>query len=638
MDWKHKETKVENIVKVLTYIISIIAFSIVYRYISPIYSISFITLFLISIYFDVKDRYYINRWIVNISSLIFVGLLILRINLNDPIVPLVETLLILLGLKLIEKKRYRDYMQIYTISVFLLAGSSLLSVSIIFIFYLLSLLFLITTSVIFLSYFSAGKGVSLENRVIVKIFLKTSLIPLLSIPFTIAMFIILPRTNYPILNFLNQQSRIKTGFSDSVSLGDVSSIQEDSSLIFRAKVKKIKDNQLYWRGFVFDYFDGKKWSKSKNTDFYNVDVKGERIKQIIYLEPYGSKYLFSLDKPVYIYSNQVDFDNNFSFWTENIPFKKIKYEAVSVLTDKIYQEEINTKKYLQLPEKFSPRLRNLVKEFSIGKSQREIIQFFYQFLNSPDFHYSLSNIPKSENPVEDFIFKYKRGNCEYFASSLAVMLRLAGIPARLVAGYRGGYYNDIGQYYIVLQKNAHIWVEAYIDGYWLRLDPTPASAEFFTGFSRKNILFKISVLFDTINYYWTEMVINYNFQKQVSFFKNAKNLIKKPESVFHFEKKQVSNIGIILIVLILIVFIFRIKNLKKDTETALIEKFLKKMEKYNYKKEKNEGLEEFVNKIKEQDLKKKAIDFIKLFEGRFYKDNKLSKEDIKKLKQILKDI
>ena len=72
-------------------------------------------------------------------------------------------------------------------------------------------------------------------------------------------------------------------------------------------------------------------------------------------------------------------------------------------------------------------------------------------------------MPLTTHPVEDFLFKYRYGNCEYFASAMAVMLRMSGIPSRLVGGYRGGYYIEVGKYYLIPEKNAHVWVEAYID-------------------------------------------------------------------------------------------------------------------------------------------------------------------------------
>ncbi len=120
----------------------------------------------------------------------------------------------------------------------------------------------------------------------------------------------------------------------------------------------------------------------------------------------------------------------------------------------------------------------------------------------------------SEN-LRGFSLETKSGNCEFFASALAVLLRVNGIPARLVGGYRGGYFNDVGQYYLVPQKYAHAWVEAYIKPKgWVGLT-TPA---IFNGpVLASGVSFhKFSILMDTLNYYWYAIVISYNLEKQFS--------------------------------------------------------------------------------------------------------------------------
>ena len=88
-----------------------------------------------------------------------------------------------------------------------------------------------------------------------------------------------------------------------------------------------------------------------------------------------------------------------------------------------------------------------------------------------------SDLPGGRDPVDGFLFGKKRGYCEYFASSFAVLLRLAGVPARLVGGYYGGEYNELGGYYLVTQDDAHVWVEALAGGRWVRIDPEPARAK-----------------------------------------------------------------------------------------------------------------------------------------------------------------
>ena len=153
----------------------------------------------------------------------------------------------------------------------------------------------------------------------------------------------------------------------------------------------------------------------------------------------------------------------------------IKYKATSMLTEFIPELAVDRDRYLRLPKNFSARIAGLVTELTAGKSEEDRLKTLLQYIQRGGYKYTLDSLPASETPLEDFLFVNKRGNCEYFASAFAVMLRETGIPARLVGGYRGGYYNAAGGYYMVLQKNAHVWVESYIaDRGWLRLDPTPS--------------------------------------------------------------------------------------------------------------------------------------------------------------------
>ena len=99
------------------------------------------------------------------------------------------------------------------------------------------------------------------------------------------------------------------------------------------------------------------------------------------------------------------------------------------------------------------------------------------FLNSNEFTYSLDLRIEdaSVDPIEDFLFNRKEGHCEYYASSLAIMLRSVGIPSRLVSGFKGGQYDKNLKLFLVQQLHAHSWVEAFIDGRWVVFDPTPAT-------------------------------------------------------------------------------------------------------------------------------------------------------------------
>jgi hypothetical protein len=99
------------------------------------------------------------------------------------------------------------------------------------------------------------------------------------------------------------------------------------------------------------------------------------------------------------------------------------------------------------------------------------------FYRESGFTYSLRPPLLGDNPVETFMFDTREGYCEHYASSFTAMMRLAGIPARVVIGYQGGEWNDQGDYMIVRQSDAHAWSEVWFENVgWVRVDPTAAVA------------------------------------------------------------------------------------------------------------------------------------------------------------------
>ncbi|WP_457641073.1 transglutaminase family protein [Persephonella sp.] len=624
-----EKIKVENAVLTLSFIISFIGFISVVRFVDPIFSVFFIILFTTAIYFDYKYIHPIPRYLLNTISLLVVLFMIFNISLNDPVTPVVETLLILLGVKLLEEKKFRDHMQIYTISVFLLSGSALMSIDMIFLLFFISLFFLIVLSMILLTFYSQKKELSFSKEVFIKVITKSAVIPLISIPVTIFIFLILPRTEYPLFNFLNKQAKGKTGFSDVVQLGDISSIQEDQSIVFRVSMEKIDEKDLYWRGITLNYFDGRSWLRLPVKDEKTV-LSGKKFTQEIILEPQGNRYLFALDKPLAFYGVTGKIYEDLSFQTVKLSFSRLKYRAVSIISEYMKTEKIDRKMYLQLPENISDRIKKLA-DYLKGSSDIETINNVLNYINS-NYKYSLKNLPVEKNPLEQFLFEKKYGNCEYFASSVAVLLRLNGIPSRLVVGYRGGYYNDIARYYLIPQKFAHVWVEAYTGKRWIRIDPT--SSDVYQDISANGISKNKFLLFiDTIEYYWINFVINFDVQKQISALKMIRENLKKPRLSLDTNKSYF--VFILFAAFFGILYIF-LKNYKrKSIEEKILEDFFKKLKKKGYERKASEGLEEFVEKILEEDVREKALEFVKMFEQFYYRDKKLSSEDIRKLRKII---
>lgn len=641
-DLQVEKIKIEDIIKTITYLIGLIGCLSVFKHISIVYSSIFVTLYLSAIYFDFRTNFHMSRWALNLAALTVILLSLFRLDLNNLVVPAVEGLLILMGIKFLEEKRFRDYMQIYLISLFLLSGAALLSIDIEFLVYFLIQIFLLTISIVLLAYYSQEPDMVLPKYTILKIVMKSSLIPLIAIPATIFLFAALPRTSHPFFNFLNMAERSKTGFTDNVRLGTVSAIQEDSTAMFRAHMERVDERHLYWRGIILDYFDGTSWQSTEGNIAHMSDrmgLKGERVRQTIYLEPYENRYLFALDKPYLITVKDIKKHSDLTFSLPKEINRRLKYEVVSVMSEIVPEEDIDKDMYLQLPENISYEITGLVRGLTSGKNREDGIRSVLNFLGSGVYRYSLQDIPVSTTPLQDFLFKYKQGNCEYFASAMAVMLRTAGIPARLVGGYIGGYYNDIGKYYMVPQKNAHVWVEAYIDKGWMRFDPTPASLEGFVSPKRQGIFFRIRLFADTINYYWNALVIGYDFEKQISLFQKIRSGIKSPEIKLSINKEKavrylIFSAGACAFALLFYIVIAG----RKTEEEKLIILFLKKMERRGYKKTKSQGLEEFAAGIKEPNIRQSAYRFVEGFERSFYNDKKITKEEAKRLKNVLKSM
>jgi hypothetical protein len=133
---------------------------------------------------------------------------------------------------------------------------------------------------------------------------------------------------------------------------------------------------------------------------------------------------------------------------------------------------------LQLPANVTPRMRSLANEWrQSGTTNAEVVNLALRFFREQEFYYTLYPPTLERNPVDQFLFDSRRGFCEHYATSFATLMRIAGIPARVVLGYQGGEINPMGDYLIVRQSDAHAWAEVWLEGNgWVRIDPTAAVA------------------------------------------------------------------------------------------------------------------------------------------------------------------
>ncbi len=461
----------------------------------------------------------------------------------------------LAGVKLLEMNHKRDFFLFTLIMELLLIGQLLGEDSIAIIIYIFFVTFLIFYMISCVNSESQKiKFLELERlKVTLKIFLS-------SVPLIVALYFLFPRLSIGNLFPLSTEKRSKVGFSDEVRPGDISRIVQSNDIIFRVKFKgqgpARKD--LYFRGSVLTNNKGLTWSRkkiSKGHLYYFGDK--DQFQYDIVFDHLQSSYIFSLEntKKIKRKSNGLILRREGRSW-EFIPYngQKIRYEGITSNVTPIKMDQKLKKKYLKFPDNISPKVISFAKKMNSNvSSTEELLEKYKNFILKNDFVYTLS--PGRYHPisaVEEFLFERRRGFCEHYASLIGLLLRMNGVPSRLIAGFQGGEYNEIGKYYIIRSKDAHAWVEAYdFKKGWIRVDPTswiaPSRIEFgatdyhslenlpdgvsedaFLKNLRKNLLTKLWKTFDMAYYELNSQFLSFDYDEQKRIFQKINIKIKRP--------------------------------------------------------------------------------------------------------------
>jgi transglutaminase-like putative cysteine protease len=656
-----RNIKIESAVKAVSWAIGITGVLAAAEYVSWTYLALFAFLMALSALLDYRERHF-SRWVYNSISIAVIALSVYRISMTDIVVPALEALMTLMAVKFMERKLFRDYMQIYVIALFLLSGTALMSIGPAFLAWFFLLFFLISAAAVLLAHHTetlAGPpGFFMPAGDILKIAARALLIPIAAVPLMVVVFFALPRTGYQFLGFLNAKSGARSGFSSGVVLGDSSAIREDESVVLRAVMRKIQSEALYWRGVTLDTFDGRAWKRSPQSGPEKTPPlpppKIALVEQLLYVEPYGENFLFALDRPVRV-SMQNSAGQNAAAGRDSVFVltgpsasidRKIRYRAVSVLSGITAEKNIDRRRYLQLPQDIPEGILKLANDVTRGMDGGAAAKALTAHLKGGRYAYSLTGLPGPAAPLDDFLFKTRRGNCEYFASALAVMLRMRGIPSRLVGGYRGGIYNDNGGYYIVPQKNAHVWVEAYIEpGGWVRYDPTAAQPpETDARGSGRGFLYRAGhragMIADSFYFYWMEFVVSYDLERQMRLADklrvnlDVRNLSRIAGLLVEWKDPILRTIipGALMFAAFAA---YRRLRRGKCAEMRLLERFLRRLLRLGCVRRPSQGLTEFALEIKDEALKTNALLFAREFERLYYKDIPFGKKDLKRLKKLI---
>jgi protein-glutamine gamma-glutamyltransferase len=302
-------------------------------------------------------------------------------------------------------------------------------------------------------------------------------------PLVVLFFILFPRINTALRFEFRALRSASSGFSDRLSPGSIAALANSSNIAFRAEFPGSKTRPpgpMYWRGVVMWHCDGLEWRAASEVASIFRSTRqppsGNTIKQRITLAPHGAHWMFALDRPFEVPPGAILARGDY-LWSVQTIRKTRRYEVVSSpgageLAPKERQEA------LELPPSISPKVRELAQSWTAQNSNpRTIVNNALQFFRTQGFRYSLSPGVYRKNDLEQFLFHRRVGFCEHYAASFATLMRLAGIPSRVVVGYLGGEYNDLGYFFLVRQADTHAWCEVWLpDSGWTRVDPTSAVA------------------------------------------------------------------------------------------------------------------------------------------------------------------
>ncbi len=400
----------------------------------------------------------------------------------------VSLLVLMLSLKLLETFSIRDARMVASLSLFLCATQFLFSQGIPMIIYIIACLLSSLISLMYLHRREAFEGLREAPETGRNIFTELGFgvrLMVLALPIGLALFMLFPRWGSPLWGVPEDALDARSGLSDSMKPGSIQGLFMDDSPAFRASFETGLPNrsELYWRGPVFWDFDGSSWktsylSRNLQADS-KPDLKRALLRYEVQMEPTEQRWLFALDYPALVpQGTRLSMDYQL---IANRPITQL--HNYTMASDPRFMDSPKLKQTLlraalELPEGFNPKTAEMIAEWRAeANSDASIVQRALTYFNQQNFHYTLNPPLLSRHTVDEFLFKTRQGFCEHYASAFTIMMRMAGIPARVVTGYQGGYYNNLASYILVRQSDAHAWSEVWIKGSgWTRIDPTAAVA------------------------------------------------------------------------------------------------------------------------------------------------------------------
>ena len=300
-----------------------------------------------------------------------------------------------------------------------------------------------------------------------------------ALPLALLAFLLLPRLSSPLWGAPNPGEQ-RSGLSDRMTPAGITQLLLDDSPALRVGFDgpPPPPDQRYFRAFVMDHYDGDSWAYRDAAGQPPAPLEAAHaVRYRISLEPTRRRVLPTLDVPLAAPAGA-------SLRRDRVvvadrPVNSLLDYTLSSATGYRLEPQLGRyrARWLQLPAGFDPRTLALGRAWRAryGNDDDAIVRAALALFHDGGFRYTLTPAPLGRDAMDDFLFGTREGFCEHYASAFTVLMRAAGIPARVVTGYQGGYWNALGGYLLVRNSDAHAWSEVWLAGRgWVRVDPTAA--------------------------------------------------------------------------------------------------------------------------------------------------------------------
>jgi transglutaminase-like putative cysteine protease len=453
-------------------------------------------------------------------------------------------------------RRDRDHTMLAVLAFLMVLASAVLTVDSVFLFFFAGFMLTAVATFILMEMQRSGRAASFQARhssdahehrhLAFSLARVTPALVVMILVGAAAVFFLLPRVSAGYLSGYSFGTDFSTGFSDRVQLGRIGQIQQSNAVVMHIQIDGDPHGRyaLHWRGVALAEFDGREWSNPREQYPMQQDSPAPLFSQSlaeaalartpaapgrashmihyrVLMEPIGTNVFFLAPwaRRVVGAYRAVRIDAGGAVFDLDGERAVSLYEADSDISTPSPEQLRGTGNelppfafaYLQVPNALDPRIPQLAAQVAGPASNSyDKAVALEQYLKT---HYGYTlQLPSSPvaDPLANFLFERKQGHCEYFASSMAVMLRTLRIPSRVVNGFVSDEFNDVTGNYVVRARNAHAWVEAYFPSYgWVTFDPTPDRA---TGAPEGwgRVMFYL----DAASSFWREWVVSYDSSHQ----------------------------------------------------------------------------------------------------------------------------